>query len=392
MRGKAMRAGATVAAMVTAFGLAHASPALASPSATPGARAAAPAAPDGGYQEQIDAYRNASGSIGAMATVRHGDEVVGFGSGSAQLAPPVALGADTHFRMGSQTKMFTASIVLQLADEGKVDLDAPIERYLPGVVHGKDLDPNAITVRQLLQHRSGIKDNLGFVNGDYFQTAKLLLNPVWQIVPPTEQQMVDEGTEYGKQFDPGTQGVYSNTNFTILGMLAEKLTGSDMSTLIKTRIIDRVGMPATFFPKPGQKDLPEPYARGYLSVKGAPFADVSNFEPAVWGSAAALVSTGRDMTKFINALVGGQVVSQARLAEMQHTLPVTAGVGDYGLGLVKFKTACGIAWGHTGSVAGYSTETVGDGERSLSVGINNTPVIADQTDAMQKMVDKALCG
>ncbi|MFF5264395.1 serine hydrolase domain-containing protein [Actinomadura viridis] len=353
---------------------------------------AAPGVREPAYQEQLDRYRVGTGSIGAMATVRDGARVTGFGSGSGTLAPKTALGADTRFRVGSQTKMFVAAVVLQLVDEGKVELDAPIQRYLPGVVRGKGLDPNAITVRHLLQHRSGIKDNLGFVNGDYVQTATLLLNPRWQIKPPTPQQMVDEGTKYGKQFEPGGQGVYSNTNYTLLGMLIEKLTGTDLTTAFQRRVIARVGMPATFYPRPGQKSLPGPYTRGYLSIKGVPFADVTGFEPAVWGAAAALVSTGRDMSRFVNALAAGKVVSPARLADMRRTQPV--GANDYGLGLIAFKTSCGTAWGHTGSVAGYGTQTMGNGKRALSIGINNTALITDGNaqDALKRMTDRALCG
>ncbi|MEU5876376.1 serine hydrolase domain-containing protein [Spirillospora sp. NPDC047279] len=365
----------TSAGAVTAAGLATAAVAMAQPASAGNL-----------YQEQLDRYRVATGALGGMVVVRHGGKVAGLGSGN------VEKGTDTRFRVGSQTKMLTAALVLQLADEGKVGLDDPIGRHLPGVVKGKGLDPNAITVRQLLQHRSGIKDNLGFVNGDYLQTAQLLLNPWWQIVPPTRQQMVNEGTKYGKQAEPGARGVYSNTGYTVLGMLVEKLTGTDLTTAMKTRIIDRVGMPSTFYPRPGQKQMPEPFARGYLSLKGAAFADVTNFEPAVWGAAAGLVSTGRDMTKFVNALASGQVVSPKRLAEMRRTSPVINGVGDYGLGLKAFPTACGTAWGHTGSVAGYSTYTLGKGSRSISIGINNTPVISDPNDAAQRMIDQALCG
>jgi D-alanyl-D-alanine carboxypeptidase len=124
-----------------------------------------------------------------------------------------------------------------------------------------------------------------------------------------------------------------------------------------------------------------------------PGADVTNYEPAVWGAAAGLVSTGRDMTRFVNALTSGEVISAERLAEMRTTQPVNH-VGPYGLGLVEFRTACGTAWGHTGEIAGYTTMTVSDGQRSVSLGVNNTPVVDDNAtaaDAMQRMVDAALC-
>jgi D-alanyl-D-alanine carboxypeptidase len=155
----------------------------------------------------------------------------------------------------------------------------------------------------------------------------------------------------------------------------------------------RVGMPSTFYPRAGEKDLPAPAVRGYLSVAGVPFADVTNFEPAVWGAAAALVSDGRDMTRFVNALLNGQVVSQARLTDMEQTLPVT-GVGDYGLGLVALKTSCGIVWGHTGEVAGYSSLTYATGRRAISVVVNNTPVVSDgatATDATTRLINQTFC-
>ncbi|WP_159072276.1 serine hydrolase domain-containing protein [Streptomyces sp. CMB-StM0423] len=344
-------------------------------------------------QKELDRYRVATGSIGAAATIRNGDTVQGYGSGSTQLFPTAKPNEDTRFRVGSQTKMFVATIVLQLVEEGRIDLNKPIEDYLPGVVQGTGLDPKAITVRHLLQHRSGIKDNVGFVNGDYLQSAVLLLNPTWQVVPPSEQQMVNEGTKAGKQFDPGTKGQYSNTGYVVLGMLVKKVTGRDLATEVRSRIVEPLGLKSTFYPRAGEKGLPGPYSRGYLSVSGLPLADVTNYEPAVWGAAGALVSTGRDLTTFLNALLEGELLPRARLAEMQKLQTVDK-VGAYGLGLQQFKTDCKDVWGHTGQIAGYTTMTVSDGKRAISTGVNNTPVIADgkaQTDAMIKMVNDAIC-
>ncbi|MGX1956039.1 serine hydrolase domain-containing protein [Streptomyces anulatus] len=344
-------------------------------------------------QQELGRYRSASGSVGASATVRDGDAVQGYGSGSIQVFPQAGLDEDTRFRAGSQTKMFVAAIILQLVDEKKVDLDESVEEYLPGVVRGKGIDASKITVRHLLQHRSGIKDNLGFAGGDLLQTAVLVLNPAWQIKPPTEQQLVNEGTKAGKQAEPGAKGQYSNTNYVLLGMLISKITGNDLTTEFKTRIIDPLGLKSTFFPRPGEKHLPAPSARGYLSSYGLPFADFTNFEPAVWGAAGGVVSTGRDLTLFVNALLGGRVLSKDRLADMKTTLPVDK-VGDYGLGLVKFKTDCKEVWGHSGQIAGYTTITIGDGERSLFSGVNNTPLLADgngQNVALRNMVNDAIC-
>ncbi|PWW66585.1 serine hydrolase domain-containing protein [Actinokineospora spheciospongiae] len=345
-------------------------------------------------QDRLNAYRVATGSVGAAVTTRDGDAVAGWGSGRTAVLTGVAPDEHTRFRVGSQTKMFVATVLLQLVDEGRLDLEAPIEQVLPGVVHGPGIDPNAITVRHLLEHRSGIPDYLGFVGGDYLQTAVLLLNPTWQITPPTPQRLVDEGTGKGAQFAPGQGGAYSNTGYTVLGMLVEKLTGQDLRTAIKEQVLDRVGMPSTFLPAPGQKALPAPASHGYLSVGGMAFADVTGYEPAVWGAAGGLVSTGEDLTAFLNALFSGELVSPTLLTQMRDVAP-GPGLPNYGLGLQRYSTDCGQVWGHSGQIAGYTTLTVGDGERAVSIAINNTPVVADSAAASQAqrdLVNHALCG
>ncbi|WP_197523467.1 serine hydrolase domain-containing protein [Actinokineospora pegani] len=355
--------------------------------------AVAPAGADP-VPDVLGEYRLAMGSLGAAQAVRDGDTVVGAGSGRTTLFGDTALDEDTRFRVGSQTKMTVATVVLQLVDEGELTLDDTVAQHLPGVLSGDGVDPAAITVRHLLTHRSGVPDYLGYLGGDYLQIAQVLFNPVWQISPPSPQQLIDSATPKGADFAAGTDGAYSNTGYTLLGMIVEQVTGRSIGTEVTERVITPAGMSSSFYAEAGQKALPAPFARGYIAYAGYPLADYTGFEPAIWGAAAALVSTGEDMTRFLTALLTGELLSPARLADMRDVQPLP-GIGDYGLGLKRFDTACGTAWGHSGHVAGYSTFTVGRGDKAVALNVNVSAVGVDTVSAgaaRQTIIDAALCG
>ncbi|WP_424187218.1 serine hydrolase domain-containing protein [Actinokineospora sp. G85] len=354
---------------------------------------AAPAAAEP-TPEMLREYRLAMGSVGAAMAVRDGDAVVGGGSGSTALLGGNPLDEHTRFRVGSQTKTAVATVVLQLVDEGALTLDDTVAQHLPGVLGGAGVDPAAITVRHLLAHRSGVPDYLGYVGGDYLRAAGVLLNPVWQVSPPSPRQLVDSVAAKGADFPAGTDGAYSNTGYTLLGMIVEQVTGRSIGAEVTERVLAPAGMTSSFYAEAGQKSLPAPAARGYLAVSGYPLADYTGFEPAVWGAASALVSTGEDTTRFLTALLTGELLSPARLADMRTTQPLP-GVGHYGLGLMRFDTACGAAWGHSGHVAGYSTLTVGRDDKAVAFNVNVSAVGVDAARvgaAHQAIIDAALCG
>ncbi len=289
-----------------------------------------------------------------------------------------------HFRAGSQTKTFTAAVVMQLIDEGKVSLTAPIERYLPGVVNGNGYDGNTITVRHLLQHTSGIPDS-----------PSLRPQPTYTLA-----ELVRQGLERPPVAAPGSKLVYSNVNYQILGMLIEKVTKAQVGEAITTRIIGPLGLNRTFYPVPGIRTLPDPYVRGYRVLRIGPavfWTDAtSDFEPSQFGSAGAMVSTEQDLTTFYQALVGGKVVSQASLAEMKTFWDQGQGPGTgYGLGLAAGPLPCGgVAMGHSGIVNGYMSLTMVTADGRHASVMSNSAAFLTQTASVMKMykvVETALC-
>ncbi|MBN9743966.1 serine hydrolase [Amycolatopsis sp. A1MSW2902] len=309
------------------------------------------------------------------------------------------LGPDEHFRIASQTKTFTAAVVLQLVDEGKVALDAPIERYLPGLVDGNGYDGNRITVRQLLQHTAGIPapDVVAWA-----QKAAGLVKPDGSI---GLHDLVQVGLRnFPPASAPGTSVLYSNLGYLINGLLIEQVTGMSVGDAITTRVIDRLGLAQTSFPRAGDRSLPAPYLPGYRGVRAGPFffwtettsAPVIS-EPSIESSAGAIVSTLTDMSKFYRALLDGKVVSPAALAEMRRTIQVPVHDPAYvglGLGLQAITLSCGgEAWFHNGLAAsGYTSWTAATDDGRYASMMTNAWEETSIRPSPLDVIDSALCG
>ncbi len=187
----------------------------------------------------------------------------------------------------------------------------------------------------------------------------------------------------------------TGANYLILGMLVEKTTGMPVYKAVTSRIIAPLGLAGTTFPRPGDRSLSAPAVRGYHGVRVGPFffwTDVISYDPSVFNSAGAVISTQEDLTSFYQALAAGKVVSQATLGEMEKTVPF-GGPLAYGLGLIRYDLSCGgVAWGHDGAVPGYYTETLvtADG-RHASVVTNAHLTINPPAKQMYKLLDSALC-
>ncbi|MCD9142471.1 serine hydrolase domain-containing protein [Streptomyces albireticuli] len=353
----------------------------------PSAAQAAPAAadPHAGTLAALKAFQSAAGP---GAGVHAGDAAnswsLSAGTGTINTNAPIQ--PDEHFRAGSQTKTFTAATVMQLVDEGKVSLDTPIEKYLPGVVKGNGYDGNAVTVRQLLHHTSGVAAYEPLL-------SRPAANPDGSY---SLDALVREGLKRAPASAPGTAYLYSNTNYMILGMLVEKTTGMPVHQAVTNRIITPLGLSRTVFPAPGDHSLPTPAVRGYHGARFAGlyfWTPVLDYDPSAFSSAGALISTEQDLTKFYQALIGGKVVSQAALAEMQNATGADFEEGGYGLGLIRRDLPCGgSAWGHNGMVPGYYTQTMvtADG-RHVSVVTNAHLTTNVPLAQMDKVVTTALC-
>jgi D-alanyl-D-alanine carboxypeptidase len=353
--------------------------------------APAQAEPTGAHDGTLAALRAFQAAAGPGAGILAGDATgswnLSAGTGTVGANAPVR--PSEHFRMGSQTKSFTAATALTLVDEGRIALDTPIETYLPGVVTGNGYDGRAITVRQLLQHTSGIADYNPFLtppaaNPDGSYALEALVREGLRRAAPTGQ--------------PGAAWGYSNTNYLILGLLIERTTGTPVHRAVTDRVVRPLGLTGTSFPAPGDRTLPTPAVRGYHGVRigGIAFwSNVLSYDPSVWSTAGAMISTLDDLTAFYQALAAGRIVSPATLAEMERTVPVGAeGAGmAYGLGLIRHTLPCGgVAWGHDGIVPGYYSQTLVTADGRHASVVTNAHLATNAPIAqMYTLLDTALC-
>lgn len=334
-----------------------------------------PAHADPAVQPVLDQYL---AQAGPGAAVHTGSGTYTSGTGKINEQRPIT--RDHHFRIGSQTKTFTAAVVLQLVDEHAVELDAPIARYLPGVVTG-NYNGDVITVRQLLQHTSGLVRDV--------RDAKAGPDGTFALA-----ELVRSSMDEPAQSAPGAAQNYSNIGFLVLGLLIERLTGKQAGDAITERIISPLGLTETRFPAPGNRTLKSPFLNGYLGGRlGQLFfwtEATTTVELSSWSTAGAIESTLDDLRRFYRALVDGQVVSPAALAEMRRTFgPADA----YGLALVKMPLSCGVtAWGHNGALTTghYSFTLVTDDGRFASV-VTNTNWQGSGKPSAVDVADKAIC-
>ncbi|MDA2889295.1 serine hydrolase [Mycolicibacterium sp. BiH015] len=284
----------------------------------------------------------ANGLAGAVAVVADGAAVTLSAAGHTDVSTRTTFTPQTYVRVASITKTFVAATILQLVSEGRVELDEPVDTYLPGLIRGEGIDGAAISVRQLLRHQSGLPE--------YFDDTT---EPPAQPVSPRDllsQALAKPGAPPGQRVP-----VYTNTNYVVAGLIIESVTGRSAADEITRRIIAPLGLTHTYFPAAGDTGLRSPMAHGYELVGGRR-EDVTAAEPSGEYMAGSLISTNEDMAAFITALLDGRVVAPAELTQMTDTVPWPLhGPGfGYGLGLTSIDLGCGVTvWGHGGDLAGY---------------------------------------
>ncbi|MDQ0986768.1 serine hydrolase [Streptomyces sp. V2I9] len=336
----------------------------------PAAAAAPPARTSDPVQRQLDALVRDGVAPGALAQVVRADgEARHYTSGVGNPATGSAVPRDGSVRIGSNTKAFTATVVLHLVGEGAVALDEPVDTYLPGLLRGDGIDGRAITVRQILQHTSGLPE--------YLDRQAVLTDPHRYYEP---RELLDRALDRPADFAPGARWAYSNTNYVVAGLLVQKVTGRPLGEEITRRITDRVGLRHTYLPAPGDMTVRGRHPHGYhrLTADG-PWRDYTELAPS-WGWAAGgMVSTDSDLNRFYRALFSGRLLAPAQLAEMRRTVPVDAEGAlpgtRYGLGVQSTPLSCGGRyWGHGGSIPGFSTYggVTADG-RAVNVTVTAVP-------------------
>ncbi|MFJ3924798.1 serine hydrolase domain-containing protein [Streptomyces sp. NPDC090022] len=282
--------------------------------------------------------------------------------------------SDARFRAGSTTKMVTSALVLQLAAEGKVDLNAPVGAYLPGLLPASFTEP--VTVRNLLNFTSGIQGGLTF--GD---TVEEEFPHRFETITP--EQSVAAGVAKGPAFAPGTQQDYNNINYTILGMLIEKVTGDTYAHQAEVRIFRPVGMTGTSFPRGTDPRIHGPHNRGYQLI-GGKTVDVTEWNMSDRFAAGDMISTTRDLEHFLVALFRGRIVPGPQLQEM-FTVPDVPGA-TRGAGLQRLEVNGKEIWGKTGARPGYHTVVAAtrDLSRTLVYSVNSTDAKGDGLKIAQR--------
>ena len=322
----------------------------------------------------------ADGAPGALAQVgdRHGSTVLT--SGVADLATGAPVAGDSRFRIGSMTKPYVATVVLQLVGEGRVALDAPVERYLPGAVRD-----HRITVRELLQHTSGLPDYL-----TYLSMPDLIAHPY---AHHDRGDLLRLALAHPPLFAPGTGWSYSNTDYLLAVMLIEKVSGHPYGEEVRQRILTPLGLRATYVPG-DRVTIPGPHPRGYVRA-GDDVIEMTEFNPSVAVGSGDMISSGADMSRFFDALLHGRLLRPAELREMMTTRPTGGSDGRaYGLGLESRRLPCGGAyWGHEGDIFGFQTLSgATTSGRRATVMVNLDPGGTDaQDDDAQAAIGAALC-
>ncbi|MEU2684000.1 serine hydrolase domain-containing protein [Streptomyces hygroscopicus] len=350
-----------------------------------------------------------TGSLGVIVRVDSGDgKPVEIAKQAAWTKDDHTLAVGDQFRVGSNTKTLTATLVLQQVAENKISLDDTVEKWLPGVVEGgKD-----ITVRMLLNHTGGL--------GDFLLTPEFLPSLTGQekrTWTPEELLAITPGQD--PPAEPGETYSYSNANYEALGLILEKATGSSLAELIKEKITGPLKMKDSYLATDADWDTGQQHVTGYepnaerlkkiLSgtvdlPDGVGFAGperpddnvgTSAIDPTWSWAAGGMVSTAADWQTFLTALNSGELLPKAQMKQMRTTVDAPEEGGGYGLGLMKVDTACGTVWGHTGGLPGYSSEIYTDatGTRSVAVFSSTNFGIKDKVAATanKALVEAATC-
>jgi len=309
---------------------------------------------------------------GVIALVRMGDNVRVVTAGVANIERKQPPTAAHRFPIASITKSMVAAVVMQLVQDRELSLDDTVEDWLPGVLRSGQ----KITVEHLLSHRSGLPEYLA---DEGFSEA-------FRSGPLQPREFVRLITAQLLEFEPGTASAYSNTNYIVLGLIIEAVTGDTLAANLESRIFQPSGMSASSLgPDPTS---PGPMIHGYSRGK-----DVTRGRIVEHGWAdGGVVSTVEDVSRFYRALFSGRIVQPDLVKEMTSDLS-TIEAFAYGLGIANDQTQCGMARGHTGREPGYFTDawTLDTLEREVVVMINIGEDVT-QTGPIAPIVHEALCG
>jgi D-alanyl-D-alanine carboxypeptidase len=247
---------------------------------------------------------------------------------------------DDRFAIESTTKTFVATVVMQLVGEGRLNLHDTVQHWLRGLYPAHP----RITIRQLLNHSSGIPSDFAISEAPLVRAKRIAAQ--------------------GVLFRPGTSSAYSNSDFVLLGLIVEKVTGRPLDQVVTSRIIRRLHLRGTS------------YGTAHAQRMTPWLGQVESFGRPVSGD-GGIISTVDDLATFFRALLGGKLLPQKQLAEMTRTIASPEPDLRYGLGIFRYRQPCGFAWGH-GGIASYQVDVhvARDGSKAV-VWARNNPAPSD---------------
>ncbi|MDA0567160.1 beta-lactamase family protein [Streptomonospora sp. S1-112] len=324
--------------------------------------------------------QGSSGAVAELAVVdEHGRDTWNGVAGVADRATGAPVDPQAHFRVASLSKPFVAATLLHLVEQGRADLDDTVEELLPGVLDGGE----HITLRMLLSHTSGI-----FSYNRAMPDVREDPHRRWR-----PRELVEIANRRGPVFAPGTDVAYSNTNYVLVAMVIEEITGRPYTEAVDRAILTPLGLTETSIPT--DSEVPGPAMHAYLAAAPAPGlapepADITHFNPTRWYGTAQVVSTVSDVNRFWEALLGGRVLGRPMLAEMLEVQAVTDDGYGFALGPRAYTLTCGLdVWMHSGNIPGYRTWTVHGGGRHLT--LFQARYTEDPDPPAWAMIETALC-
>ncbi|TMR88883.1 serine hydrolase domain-containing protein [Nonomuraea basaltis] len=346
-------------------------------------------------QQALERAVTETGLPGILAKVREGDDQWFGTAGVADTRTGRKRLPQERFRIGSATKTFTATVVLQLEAEGKLSLDDTVEEWLPGLVRGNGHDGRQITIKQLLSMTSGIFNYLLDEEIQARIAGPAFLEHRYDSYRP--QQLVKIAMSHAPDFKPGQGWTYTNTGFVLAAMIVEKATGKTYAEQVSQRIIRPLGLTGTYVPGGKEVRIRGPHARHYstlLSQEPKPtIYDVTELNASAGWAAGNMVSTAADLDRFFTTLLKGRLLPKAQQRQMFATIPVPEGKWipntTYGLGMSSVKLSCGTTvWGMGGAIHGSWSYAYGtrDATRMLVQNVNgdwNNPIATVFTPVLE---------
>lgn len=285
-------------------------------------------------KDKLDKYisllDNHNKVMGSFAIAKEGKIVYEKQLGFASLEDSIRNSADTKFRIGSITKVFTSALIFQLIDEGKITLDTKLSIFFPDIVNSKK-----ISISHLLYHKSGL---FSYTDDKKLDRIRFSSN-----VKPKLLKLLGK---HKANLQPGEKHEYSNTNFLLLGFIVESVTGSTYSEVLKRKILDPLGLKDTYFDYDLNVKSGDSKSYHYYNDK---WNNAYGLDMNVAYSAGGLSSTTGDLIQFITAIFEGKVISNHSLELMTKT------EDDWGRGIFKFNFENLHSFGHNGSIEGFNS-------------------------------------